>query len=174
MDYRYFKAAGRSLEIVREVQRQRHDAAKARSDYARERGAAGYYGTDGSFIGIYFDGEATQIPGWRLSREGDKRKPVMVPDDRTKPGRAVRAEMNNKARFEMPGVMEFGERLGCPWAITPGHAYFPTFEPIGDVVVIRVPDLEQLADFTPPDAEPMKASEYWALREAHQPAEASV
>lgn len=169
MEYKYWIAGGNSLEAVRSIQADRKAGYKARLDYAKSLGAVGMYGSDSSFGCFYFK-DGTAPPGWRKStrvdRDEEKLADAYVPDKRLKAGKAIGKQIYGNKTYHIPDGMDFSSRIGFNVFIREMAMHYASFETVGEVVVLHVPIDPEKPAFVPPDAAPLKTSEYWALKEA--------
>jgi hypothetical protein len=134
----------------------------ARNALAAEVGAEGPVHSH-SVVGFVFGGD-TPPEGWSEAGRVEGR-PYFAPSRRTKAGRALHGRM---AAIRTLTGREFGQAFGHHGVLVGGNRIlFMAFEPLGDALVIAVPrgdgDGEGLV---PPDAAPLKMSEYWAMKEA--------
>jgi len=160
---RYYIAKGRSLQAVeswREKYRRTMEAGRA---LAEEIGAEHAAYTH-SICGFSFKDDIAP-EGWEKAGHV-KDRPFFRPTRRTKAGRALRDRMT---RINVPGLWEFERLLGGGEAVIGGNRLaLPTFETLGNDVILVIPVAKREEQFTPPDAEPIKASEYWARKEAKE------
>jgi hypothetical protein len=160
----YFIAKGRSLEAVMAWGAKREAAlgimAKVFEEVGAERG-----GGDGAQLSLYLpDGKQPQVPGWRP--KASKRGWWLV--DRTTPeGKAMAKRL---ADAKIPGAMDL--EVGVSPVIKGFSMECCIPERIGDAWTLQVPELKGKPSGTPWDAQPLKASDYWALKEAAEAAKA--
>lgn len=164
-DYRYFIARGRSLEIAEAVMAERRAAFEQAKAIMAEVGASNIYGQP-RLVGFSFPGGLPD--GWRYtSRRGSPK--YAMPEKRDKRWKSLRERIE---AIRLVGAHELHDRLGFDLCITkeraPGLAFCiasTAAEQIGDLVILKVPIDHAGRLDNPADAEPLKRSEYWRLKE---------
>jgi hypothetical protein len=160
---KYFLAGGKTLEAARDIQAKiaaRHKEWRALADEVGAEEVVTRYAVDGfTFVG-------NPPEGWAGGRMTDG-KPFFYPHKRGKANKELRAKM---AALRKIGARDFEAAIGCDKGFMDLTGFGITircvgFEAIGDKIIIHVPDIEG-TDYTPPDSEPVRQSEYWAMREA--------
>lgn len=158
-NYNHYIARGRSLEII-----QKHLAISEAHLAAWIQAAKAVGATRLARQGFAYYGlicETDVVPeGWRkLKKEG-----CLVPA-RTKAGKAIQAELDAAPPYDPAKVSR--DMVGR-WAVDTEHGrlifryVYP--EHIGDVIILHVP---KSCEQEPPDAERIKDSDYWLMKEAH-------
>lgn len=156
MEYAYYIAAGRSLEKIQAMITASEDARLKRKAYVKERGFEGLRVLNSFASNRVVGVIAKNSPGvgWRpLRGERDH----WVPDRRTKASVGARQELAALAE-KLVEFEDFGH-------VVRGRSLIvgPRIESVGEKYVLCVP-IE--SKWTPPDAIPIKTSEYWAMKEA--------
>lgn len=161
-----FLAEGKSREIVEAFWQQRSEVAARQKMLTDEVGALNAV-TQGGVIGFVFENDE-HPDGWKKVG-AISGKNYFAPTKRTDAGKAIRTRM---AELRMPGASDFhGMFPGVGFGIMDGRQgiiRWMTYDIINDdTVVILVPRPSNPSEelYTPPDAKPLKMSEYWALKE---------
>lgn len=165
-EYRYFEAAGKSLEVCQQIAAEREKAYEETRALMKELGATNAIGAP-RIRGLKFP-EGKAPDGWRSYAKGHR--DYLLPSKQRKDLALLRERITT---IHLPGAENLSSRLGIPWCITneTGHnggsvILFVTYETIGDKIILVVP-VDHKGEFgTPPDARPIKTSEYWLLKEA--------
>ncbi len=157
-EYRYLKiTGGKILEEWKAFLIRRAEQHAARMAFAKEVGANQLYGNHRRISAVGF-GDRPVPENWHKKKDG-----LCIPRN-TKAGHQLRARM---------GQLPCENQQDFHQAVVGGFAFihelkvlfiFP--ELIGDVLVIHVPRCKEGDDWKPEDAVELKASEYWALKEA--------
>ncbi len=162
-EHRHFRAEGRSAAVIAEfitkVEAYREDAHALAKEVGAEGTVSGY-----SVDGFTFSGQAPT--GWCSGRLRNGTR-YYWPPKRKKADRELRSRMFN---LRHPVARDFETMLGLKGGfldvdgdgICIRHI---TFEHVGHTPIILVPACAP-ADCVPPDAVPLKSSEYWALKES--------
>lgn len=161
-EYRYYIAAGRSLEVCEKIRDQRQEAYEALKAIIAELGANNAFGQPRILSFTFDEGKAPQT-GWKRA----KRAPGYYPDRRTKGNGPL---IKRIEAIRLPGSWELHTELGLEMCIAEdtgrGSVILSTSaETIGDKVILRVPLDHAGKHAAPPDAVPIKASEYWRMKE---------
>lgn len=166
-EYRYFIARGKSLEFAQHIHQERREARATLDELLREVGAIEAYGQP-RIVGLEFPPDKPKPDGWKsYARDMSK---ALMPDKRRKDLSEIRKRIE---AIMFPGSVELHRRLGFDWCITNEEArrgsgnviLFTSAETIGDQVILAVPVDHNGKHGTPVDAEPIKTSEYWRLKE---------
>lgn len=174
MNRLFYRAAGRSLEIVESVAAQGRVARAAQIAFMANLGAIGYTTAWGRILGFLFDTPPADpvALGLRAKMEeingpdGVVRVLHYHPNQRTKAGKTLSARMLAlPCGPDGPGWTE--ALIGQPWILRGNRAHYCTLEKLGETWVIGVP--ETWTGATPPDGEPLKNSEYWLMKEDMTP-----
>jgi len=178
---RYYVAAGKSLGVIEKFFEDRKAAYDARYEFAKSKGGIGTFGSENGVIGIVpIDGKPSEelrkrLPappaGYRLEDRGDYF--VWAPNGRLKGGKVAKNEIRDK-RFCVPGSRQLAEMLGGGDVFTGRFIHYPHCELVGNKWIISIPvrgthgtfATSYEGEFHPPDAIPLKVSEYWKLKEA--------
>lgn len=173
-DFDIFRAKGRSLEIVNQYFEDRAAVRQAARDFAASCGPGALpFGSNGGISGIC----SPTPPSPLLWIPAPKSKPIpanaphpcYVPNYRTKLGQALITSLHQLSN-SMPTEADLYERLGMtdegqdPLLSVLGLTR-PRAGKVAGVVLIILPKGQ---NFTPLDAEKMKLSEYYALKESEE------
>lgn len=152
----YYIAAGKSLAAILYWHEYKQTQRNAWKEFAKRFGAKDVYaisysGGSAAVFGLKFGGTVPE--GWvkKYGKFGDYWKP----NHRTKSGKALIEELES-LRISGPPADAGNDYLGEGRLFTPGH------EKIGDQFIISQHEKAK----PPPDAVPLKRSEYWAMKEA--------
>lgn len=173
--YKYYIAGGKTLDAVRAWQKELHLSDAAIDQLKSEFGAKGMVRRGERIAGLIFEGEAPA--GWR-SEWGAGSK-FHFPYRKTKADKAIWAKFS---AINIPTARAFSTLLGlgAHGVMTQSASglgftmHYPVFETLADErVIVSIPasdsgDPEK--EFIPPDCEPLKVSEYFALKEADEAA----
>lgn len=169
MEYRYYIADGKSLDTINEFIAKDKEAMERRVSFIEK-----WLGPGGKYFGCheFIQGLVPEKPDqlgnlWRPCKQIGRG--VYVPSGKTKEGKKLSFEMSTLGR---PGFGFFSSLLGFPTQIIGKTIHYATFEKIGDLLIIKCP--ENGERFDPPDAKPIKRSEYWAMKEAEETAKAQA
>ncbi len=183
MKYQYYRADGESLRIIKQFDADDAKARAAQMALKTELKANAVFTRGGRLVAFGFTEPPTPQFLVRVGLrekvetvEGFKEETLYYPRLRTKLGKALSARMSTCSRMD---AAEFTRRLlGFDFGVRTGEQVrrgarvsFCTLEKVGDDWVIGVPvlaDGESAGD--PEGAEPLKMSEYWALKEAAEEA----
>lgn len=164
-DYNLYRVAGGPVKEAIEQWRAERDAAEERLDaFIRRVGATPdhYYGNERGISALLFDAPPD---GWRVESGN-----YYCPSGKTKAGKALRAEMG---KLGLPGAESFSNKIGLGLIIQGTRIKRAGFEQYGDALVLLIPKAS--THWTAPEGcEPMKMSEYWALREQYKDVEEVV
>lgn len=160
----YFRAAGRSLEAIREHHHAVRQAVEDVRAFVMLCGAERALG--GSRIsGLHFAGKLP--PGWVRNASAPH---MAIPDTDTTRGMSFARKM---ASLRIPGEAEFGELIGVaaqPNSISPNAPLitmaWPSYERLKDGWVIKCPVSKEGEHVIPPDCTPMSEREYRKLSAA--------
>lgn len=189
-NYLFFLATpgGKSHTEFLAVLEERGAAQKARVAYIEEHKIQNLWGSDRGIAG-YVIKEHAEIPaGWMRSKKYNPGpgEIVIVPDGRKK---ALIREIEKKlaAIPSLPDSFAFSRRIGFGGYIGARAWRAASGEKIGDRVIIFVPKRDAGAgehdagqpdeapegkrQFIPPDCTPLKASEYFRMKEEHEAAQ---
>lgn len=158
----YFIAKGRSLEAVQAWLAKRQAGLDAVTAIFNETGSNRARG-NGAGLEIYMDSsdQKPAMVGWRRMARTSM---GWVPDRKTAEGKALVQRLRSTY---IPTGMELS--VGCSMVIGDGmRCYSAVPEQVGDVLVIAVPYVKAEDIQTPWDAEPLKTSEFWAMKEAQE------
>lgn len=158
---KYFLAHGKSEQIVRDFFARRAAAFDAANALANEvggmAGAVSY-----RMVGVVFDGDPPA--GWTKRGEASGGKPYYAPLRKSKAGKEIHRRMADvypprAGDLHHEFVQDGGvlEQDGANVMIS-----YISAEIVGESAILTVP---ASMDFSPPDALPLKTSEYWALKE---------
>lgn len=153
----YYIAAGKSLEAIKQWQKELPEVNAKRADYFKSISVQnGWTRTGARNIDVIFGilvGKGETVPdGFRKSPTNPN---AYVPDKRTAIGKRRSKELSelDAPRLDIGNMFIHGAR-----------AYWPGFETHGDKFIIS----QHKNAPPPPDAVPMKRSEYWAMKEAEE------
>lgn len=175
-DTLYFRAVGKSLEVV---EKYRTDTQAAHNHWwavARDLGATGLMASVDRLFGFVFEGDPGAAHKKTLRRVKDAGTVYWAPNKRYKAGKEL-AKRLEEVRCPHSGSLT-RQLVGDPFAYVnmgesgPGGSIrfrMIGFHVIGDETILTVP----AGGPTPPDAVRIKTSEYWALREAEEAKAAS-
>ena len=163
--YRIYLAKGRSLAVVRDCQKMMTERSNEMAALAQEVGAKNCV-TKHSVVGFIFDDGAPE--GWK--RKGYVNgKPYFAPERRKKADRtlwdkmrALKPACSEDFSHMIGRDMVFTDEAGGPHGST--VLRWTTFQIVGGEPLIFVP-VHDKDETPPPDAEPLKASDYWLMRE---------
>ena len=151
MERRYYIAAGESLRLLEAWHDAQLEVMNRRRAFLERLGSnLNYMENGGHMVSVGFDSN----PGedWRSTFDAGYYRP----NKRRKAGKEIAKEMAGLKRsdsFQMPGYQ---------WVIEANGIHYLNRQKIGDKWIITVP---VKSDFVPPDAIPIKASEYWRMKE---------
>jgi hypothetical protein len=162
-DRKYFRVnPGPVLDVIQDAIQQQNSFVAAMREPGEEFGGAAFvdvwtYGS-GSFYGILFKGELPE--GWRQGKQ------YAVPNLKTKTGKALQARF--RSLLTGVGGLDFSNMLhratgGDYYEFSDGLCRWTIFEKHGDAYVLSVP---VKCDVQPPSCDPLKMSDYWAIRES--------
>ena len=168
-----FKAAGRSLEVCKELLRQEDEVKRVHQCARKMYGAEQAVEQHGRMIGVAF-AEGASIPyGWKIKKgqavlvTPHKTRPFCVPDRRTAQGRIWAKELAQIPQF--PDPWRVSKALGIPGGdsvISGNKMYYKAqIEGGPDDFVIHVYYTDGAPE-VPPDAVEMLVSEYAAWKQA--------
>ena len=170
MERKYYLADpnGKSFKAIKTWQQMSGDAITAALAVGEEFGAKTVDRAGDSISAFHFD--ADPGPAWRQLKNHGKDR--YFPHQGTKAGKELAKRIK---AIKIPTAFLFAGLLGGGRLIISGGRYWTaSFEVIGDAYIVSIPvgDGSQSPDesFVPPDATPLKLSEYYALKEAAEAA----
>lgn len=156
----------------------REAARDARLVFSRSINALGTYGNEVGVVGVIFARDTELKTGWRkdcMIADGI----VAVPNKRTPEGKVFAKQLRELP--QIPGSMAFTHAIGGSWVVVGRAGRLCYFERIGDELFVFTPYTtgegneepvrETRKSFHPDGCEPVKLSEFFAIKES-QPAEA--
>lgn len=158
---KYFLAHGSSEAKVRDFFERRVAAIKAGNDLAKSLGAdcAVFSSRVG---GVVFSGKAPD--GWAKKGITTEGTPYWMPLRKSKAGKELAERLTAICIPDGRELHSLFSSAGGHFAMIGGSfaIHYISAEITKNKVIISVPDG---LDFTPPDATPLKMSEYWAIKE---------
>lgn len=159
MQFRYFTAAGRSLEAARALLAQAKEAGRAADAFAKSHGAAKVFGR-GKIECVEFYGPLPE--GWRYGKERRA-----YPLKKSPRGKVIAAEMAALPRF--PTGDDMDKAFGSSPVLGDHEAGFAIYHAgihqLGDQVIITIPVASPDQDVTAPeDATPLPEVNYLHLK----------
>lgn len=164
--YRYYIASGRSLDICRQIRAEQVVAIEQLKVILKETGADNAHGSP-RIVGLTFP-EGKRPEGWKSYVRNYSK--MLMPDKRRKDLKPMRDRIE---AIRMPGSEDLHNRLGFDLCITNEERdrgmviLYTGAETIGGTVVLKVPVNADGRIDVPADAQPLKASEYWRMKEEH-------
>lgn len=159
MKHKHYIAKGRSLDIVRGLQKQLLDAHNAAVDFAKKHGVKQLYGGSGVSCAD-FEGDIPE--GWKKGRDGHAR-----PNMKTKIGKTIAAEMGaipcRIGGWEVDNAFGVGPVMDTTTdgGLALHHAGFVV---LAGEVVINIPYLAADAVTPPEDAEEITEAQYLRMK----------
>jgi hypothetical protein len=160
----YFIAGGRALEAILKWDSEYKAAQKAYGEFFEKTGINYAHAQRGGHR-FTCEGDAQpKGPGFRLEKGC---RSSWVFDRKAPEGKALAKEWGT---LHFP---RFGDRnIGASSVIGGFHMYHTVPEMVGDVWVLNCPYFDKMPE--PYDSTPIKTSEYWAMKETAEPAQAEA
>lgn len=164
MGVKYFKAAGRSLEIVQAFHADQLSRDKAIGEFVEAHGNIAPYVIYDKVSGLLpneAQWEQGPPPGWKAVKENITERKYFTPAPRLPGGKEVLRAMQALPHILTARDLAIKFGIAEKYEHLPHGAFQIAYNKIKEHWVIMEPDA---LDFFPPDAVPMDAVEYWALR----------
>lgn len=179
---RYFRPAGRSLEVVQEFLTARQQVHERRMELLEHMKARSMFLSDTTPLGFCYGDLESDLPPEEhrrsmrmkvmetvllptsLDDDGPRTSPVHVwkPNARTVDGRRLRDQLR---KLSEPSFFRFSSQMGVSIFLDDGFCFKPGVHVMNEDVFLyaHASDVRRY-----PDAIPVKHSEYWRVREAFE------
>lgn len=161
IERKYFIAKGESLRILLEHEAAVDAAQKAMMQFMEDVGTEriSFGGGHRGNAEFHFEtGKEPKVTGLRKDRYGN-----WLFDKKSPEGKALYARFS---KLHIPSNSSLTDKLKTGTIYADMHIHYVASEKVAGVWILSVPHLKGKECGCPPDAEPIKTSAYWALKEA--------